>query len=432
MASSIQFDGTEILTSAYLPRFIKHESVGERQLITLPLAREDGEILIAERRGKKIIRLQGMLSASSQDNLDAAINAFEELFSRPEKNLDISWNGGTLRYVATCTKHEFDRDHYHLSAVPWTAEFTVLTGAGKATSTTTALSAHGVTVTTPGTDSFTMTGSKPARPKITLKGANFSGSHRGVEYKNTDTGEKIVFCLPSGFFGNTDIVEIDCDAKTVRYSQDNGSTYVNENFYGVFPKFKIGTNNVQITAGDIVNQSSAETALSNLATLPSADATTKRVAQSFFVPYTDATFRSATLAIKKTGTPGNLTVELCQDSSGKPGAAITNASVTVAHAAVGTSLAYVTFSFTDAVTLTANTKYWLQIKAAATVDGSNYYSWGGQTGIYPKGKAKSSSDSGSTYADILSGLALGFRVNMGGISAAGTVNHTVVYTPLYL
>ena len=38
---SIQFDSTEILTTAYLPRFIKHETVAERSLHTLPLARED-------------------------------------------------------------------------------------------------------------------------------------------------------------------------------------------------------------------------------------------------------------------------------------------------------------------------------------------------------------------------------------------------------
>lgn len=415
-----------------MPQFVKHETVAERQLITLPLAREDGEVLIAERYGKKVIYLQGVLTAASQDLLDAAINTFEELFSRPEKNLDISWAGGTLRYVASCTKHVFDRDHYHLNAVPWSAEFTVLTGAGKATSATTALNAHAVTITTPGTDSFTMNGSKPARPRITIKGANFSGVHRGIEYKNTDTGEKIVFCLPSGSFGSADIVVFDCDAKAVYYSQDNGSTYVTENFYGVFPKFKIGTNNVQITVGDIVNQSSAETALANLSTSYALDSTVKRAGQAFYVPYTDVTFRSATLAIKKTGSPGDLTVELCQDSNGKPGAAISNASATVAHTAISTSLAYVTFDFTDAVTLTANTKYWLHIRAASTLDGSNYYSWAGHTGIYPKAKAKSSTDSGSTYAEILSGLALAFRILMGGISASGTVNHTVVYTPTYL
>src|SRR5262245_30774345 len=128
---SVSFDGTDLITTTYLPRFVKHESVGTRQLDTMALSRSDGEVLIADSRGKKTISLQGTLKGSSQSDLESKIDAFTELFSRPEKNLDIDWSGGTRRYVATCTAHAFDRDHYHLSIVPWRAEFTVLSGEGK-------------------------------------------------------------------------------------------------------------------------------------------------------------------------------------------------------------------------------------------------------------------------------------------------------------
>lgn len=429
---AVLFDGTELVSTTYMPRFVKHESVADRLLTTHPRAREDGEVLIADRYGMKTIRIQGVLKGSSQSDLESKIDAFTELFSRPEKNLDIDWAGGTRRYVATCRSHTFDRDHFHLSIVPWAAEFTILSGAGKATSVTTALNAHGVTVTTPGTDSFIMSGSKPARPVITLTGASFSGVQRGIEYKNTDTGERIVFCRASGAFGATDRVKIDCEARTVSLSEDGGTTYLPQSFYGLFPRFRIGTNNVQITVGDIVNQSSAETALAQLSTMPGISATTHRLAQSFAVPYSDATFRSASLALRKTGTPGDLTVEIYTDDGGKPGSGITNASATISHASVGTTLSYVTVTFANVFTLTANTKYWLVIYGAATLDGSNYYSWGGQPGNYPKGKCKTSTNSGSTYTETAAGLGLGFRILMGGISAASTVNHTVAYTPQYL
>ncbi|MGY3406093.1 hypothetical protein ACVWZV_002206 [Bradyrhizobium sp. GM5.1] len=147
--ASIQFDGTEILSSAYLTQFVKHETVADRSIITTPLAREDGDILITERYGRKIIRLQGTLIAADQATLDANIDSFKELFSRPEKNLDVSWGAGTMRFVATCTAHTFDRDHYHTSAVPWTAEFTVSSGVGKDTATTTALNAVSITTDRP-------------------------------------------------------------------------------------------------------------------------------------------------------------------------------------------------------------------------------------------------------------------------------------------
>src|SRR5687768_8699436 len=128
--ASIQFDGTEILTTAYIPQFVKHESVADHLLNSLPLGREDGSIIVSSRYGQKIIRIQGTLKAATQAALDDAIDAFKELFSRPEKNLDISWSSGTRRYVASCLRHEFDRDHYHTNAVPWSAEFVVATGVG--------------------------------------------------------------------------------------------------------------------------------------------------------------------------------------------------------------------------------------------------------------------------------------------------------------
>jgi hypothetical protein len=277
-----------------------------------------------------------------------------------------------------------------------------------------------------------MSGSKPARPTITIQGSNFSGTHRGIEYKNTDTGEKLVFNKASGFFGNTDIVKIDCELRKVLYSNDSGSTFTEQRFYGVFPRFKIGTNNVQITVGDIVNQSSIEATLSQLNISVPFETTTKRAAQSFTVPYTDSSFASVTLAIAKLGAPGNLTVEICVDDDGKPGSGISGASGTIAHAAVGTSLSYVTISLADAVTLQANTKYWIVLSAAASLDGSNSYSWyGGSTSIYPRGKARTSTNSGASYSDI-TGTSLSFRVHYGGISNTGSVTHTVTYTPTYL
>ena len=127
MSQSIQFDSTELRNTTYIPRYVKHESATERELNILELARDNGSVLVSERRGIKRITLQGILTATSEAGLESAIDTFKELFSREQKNLDISWNGSTRRYVATCSVHTFDRDFFHLLFVPWTAEFIILT-----------------------------------------------------------------------------------------------------------------------------------------------------------------------------------------------------------------------------------------------------------------------------------------------------------------
>lgn len=433
--ASIQFDSTEILNTTYVPRFVKHETTADRIVTSVQRAREDGEILVIERYGKKVIQLQGTLIATSSDNLDAAIDTMTELFSRQEKNLDVSWDGGTRRYVASCTRHAFDRDHYNTTAVPWTAEFTVLSGEGKDTTTTTALNANSLTTTTPATDSFTMSGSKPARPKLTVDGNNSGASTfpaycTGVEYLNTDTGEKMQITYTSLGAGK---IDIDCDAKTVQYTPNAGSA-VSIPFYGVFPTFKIGTNNVQVSCGDLVNQSSTETSLAGLSTT-SIIYNVQIGAQSFVVPYSDSTFRSIVLGISKTGSPGALNVTIMTDNGGVPGSAIANGIATLAAASVTTSLSYVTVGFTSAFTLNAGQKYWIKLDAASG-DASNKYNIGlGSNGSYANGLAWKSTDGGSTWVRAYSSTATpswAFRVLYGGRGGNSSVKHTVVYTKTYL
>lgn len=435
--ASIQFDSTEILNTTYVPRFVKHESAPEREMQSLVSTREDGEVLIFERYGKKRIELKGYLVGTSQADLESKIDAFKELFSRPEKNLDIDWNGSTRRYVASCRQHEFDRDHFNILFVPWTASFEIFSGEGKDTSATLALNAHAVTLTTPGSDSFTLSGSKPPKPVITLTGSNWSTSEiKGVEYKNTDTGERIIFTKNSTWVSNS-IIEIDCDLKRVR-NDINLAFLVESGFYGVFPKFKIGTNNVLITAGGIVNQTSPDTSTLTTSTETLLNSTSKRRAQAFSIPYADDTFQGAILQIDKTGSPGDITVRIETDNSGKPSGSLAhaNATLTITAGSVSGSLAYVTGYASSTWSLSANTKYWIVV-SAASVDGSNYYGLGlpdsVSVGTYAKGIARSSDDSGGTWSDTTGGSFLSFRLLFGGKRGSSQgCTHTVSYKKTYL
>ncbi|MEK7992886.1 MAG: choice-of-anchor R domain-containing protein [Planctomycetota bacterium] len=439
--ASIKFDNTEILSTTYMPQFGKHESAPDRTLMSMPLAREDGEVLIYERYGKKIIPLRGVLVGSSQSDLETKIDAFKELFGRVEKNLDFSWEAGTRRYVATCSRHNFDRDFFHLSVVPWTAEFTVSTGEGSDTGTTTAVSETVNFVppsdATTGLSTVTFAGSKAPRPSIALSNLDFSTFIKGLEYKNTDTGERLVVTYP-GNWGDNRTATIDCDAKTVTGDAVDGVTKA-LNFYGMFPKFKVGANNIQITCGGIVNQKSADNAVADLnSTLQLMDSTTREYAQSFMVPYTDQTFQGIQLAIKKTGAPGNITWRIETDNAGAPSGTLVSAdaTATIAAADVTTSTSYIRDYTNSAApfTLSANTRYWLVVKGAATLDATNKWEFGtAADATYARGYAKFSTDTGATWTSFADKTDLSFGILFGGAQGATVaVNHVVTYTKKYL
>lgn len=433
---TVTFDSVELINTTYNTRFSKHETVADRILNTLPLAREDGEVLISERYGKKYIRLQGFIKGSSQANLEAAIDTFTEVFSRAQKNLDIVWGGGTRRYVATCTKHDFDRDHFHISIVPWVAEFVVLSGEGKDTSDTTALNATALSLSTPDTDSFVMSGSKRARPKITITGNTWQSTLRGIQFMNLDTGEKIDITRSGGAWGTTRSIVIDCALREVTTDLASAGTQVAGDFYGVFPEFLIGTNNFKVTAGYITCQSLEPTALL-ISSGANLSATTSRIGQSFRVPYTDGTFSALELYLDKTGAPGNLTVRIETDNGGKPSGTLVdaNATATVAHTAVSTSKAFVRIDLSGFISLSANTVYWIVAKAAATVDGSNLYTWwywpSTSDGAYTKGNGSRSFDSGATYSDEPAQSYI-FKLLYGGQAAGNGATITVTYPKTYL
>lgn len=430
--ASVQFDSTEIINTTYRPRFIQHETVADRNVASSPLAREDGDVFISERYGPKRIALSGVIVGTSEADLESKIDTFKELFSRTQKNLDISWNGGTRRYVATCTRHNFDRDYYHTNMVPWTADFIVPSGVGTDTTTTTALNERALTTTTPATDSFTLVGSKAPKPLITIKGNSATSSIRGIEYKNTDTGEKLVVTLNTSLW-STDSFFINCLTSSVTQNITTSPASAIYSFYGVFPTFKIGTNNVLITLGGIVNQSTSDTSAPNTTGISIANSTHK-FAQSFTVPYDNDTFQGVVLALDKTGNPSVITWRIETDDGGNPSGTLAhaNATGTIPDTDATTVSSYVTNYSSNVWSLSANTVYWL-VAYGPSVDGSNYYNWYlSNNSDYTRGRAKRTTSGAWTDNDIAADKDYSFRILFGGKPDTSGVKHSVVYTPTYL
>jgi hypothetical protein len=371
---SIKFDGTEILNTTYIPRFVKHESATDREMGVLDLAREDGSILISDRRGKKVIKLRGILTAASQSALETAIDAFKELFARQQKNLDISWEAGTRRYVASCLVHDFDRDHFHNLFVPWTAEFVVLSGIGEATSEDTIVNADTFTANYK-TKAIALAGS--AEPKIRFSIAIDSPNNtiKGVELQNTDTGARITVPGASSLEGKT--VEIDTRLKTVKIDSAESP------YFGIFPRFVVGTNNIKIICGDIIDQQFAPSTInSNYGIYGS-----YRACQGFKVPHSNTTYASIWLELSYLGDPSvAMDVRIETDNGGEPSGSLVDANaegiISKAEMAGGIARTWYQIFFTAEFPLVANTQYWIVCKPhAGGLDVSNHYKWYHESGI---------------------------------------------------
>ena len=423
MASSVKFNGTEILTTTFVPRFIKHEPAPDRELTLLALAREDGAILVAEKYGTKRIMLAGNIKASNRTNLETDVDLFKELFSRKEKNLDISWAGGTRRYVATCIRHYFDRDYWNEIYMPWTAEFVVATGIGEDTSETTLESETTFTAAAK-SGTWTFKGSYDPRPRIRVKCDAGATDPKGLSIENTDTDERIVITRSSGF-GAGKYFEVDCRLKTASYDS------VARTFYGVFPSFDIGVNNYEIKIGDVVDQAHT----TRTGTDDYACHSTVKVAQSFMVANTDSTYEGVKLYLRRFGVLVNdLTWRIETDTSGEPSTTLVNANATgtVAKGDVDLTYAWHTSNATAAVTLTANTRYWLVLSTTAG-DATHHYVVPYETGenaTYKKGNA--AVYTAATWFDYPNNDLLFQILFCGKANAAKTYEFDVFYYKRYL
>ena len=425
MSNSVKFDNTEINASPYYPRFVKHESFPERDVGLLKPSREDGDIFVYTRFGKKIIKLTGFLSGTSQANFESNKDTMAELFSREEKNLDLDWNGTTRRYVATCSRFEMDRDHYNISNCPWTAEFVVSAGVGKDTTITAEKHAQAVNAN-PYSWTSTFAGSASPKPVITLEiGAGFT-TPKGIAIENVTTGEKIVFNKPTAL-ASGDTIAIDFENKKVTLEG------VEQRFYGSFPSLIIGENSLKLYIADILDQF-ADVYGGGLTVWGDLQS-----AMSIMVSYTDPTYRRVDLYIEKDGTPTDLIIEIQTDVDGAPSGVLVdaNAYVQVAYADIPDIPAWITDYLVADIELEANTKYWIVVRAnAAGGSPGDLYGVGYATGsaaVYPRGNVARSVDDGATWTDYPN-YNLAVKLYYGGKkdAALGTITLDVDYYKRYL
>jgi len=235
MSSQITYNSFNLQSSTIITEKILHTSAPKNDFNSQNKARRDGSYLLSNYWSSKAISAQGTIIGSSVSNLDTLIDELKQNLAGENLNLDIGYAGGTRRYRATASDIVIDREHFNGSWCPFIVEFQCVDAFGRDTSATTVI--QDGNTTSPFTKSFTMTGSFPAYPVITLTlvgGDNISV----IKVENTVNGD---FMTITRSYSDAEVLEVDCDGMTVKVD----GTEVD--FTGVFPDFVVGANNIRIT-----------------------------------------------------------------------------------------------------------------------------------------------------------------------------------------
>jgi len=240
MATEVSFDGNDLQTASILiSNMSGHDSMPEKEMERFSLAFSNSSTVMDPNYPSRTIQLSGKIIGTSISDLDSKLDTFKAYFRGKEKNLDIDHAGGTRRYIASLNSMSIDRPN-GLSFANFDIEFFCSNPFGKATSSTSALSASARTLGSY-TDSHTFIGTAPYQlPVITITLNTVTGGTGHLSFSNDDTGQSINITGQS--FVDDDVIEIDCVNKTVKL---NGAEI---DFMGAFPEFEPGSHD--FTYGD--------------------------------------------------------------------------------------------------------------------------------------------------------------------------------------
>jgi phage-related protein len=229
MATAISFDSNDLQTTTILTAEIAHSR--QKNMSAYPIAHANkSEVAFVSYPNRKIV-VKGKLIAGGIAAMDALEDAFAGYFNGIKKNLDIGFNGGTRRFIATANAVEVNRPgglHFGDFAV----EFFCSNPFGLDTSTTTALNVTSRTAASY-TDAYTFLGTAPIQlPVFTYTlSAVTGGSNASVIIGNLGNGQQITVTRT---WTAGEVLVIDCVNRTVKV---NGNPV---EYSGAFPEFAPG------------------------------------------------------------------------------------------------------------------------------------------------------------------------------------------------
>lgn len=233
--SSITFNSYSLQTSSIITEKILHTSTPDFDLPAERKARRNGSFLLPSYWTQKTITVSGVIIGTSIIDLDSKIDSLKQNLVEQEAFLDIGYNSGTRRYIATVKRVEIEREHYNGSWCPFSIEFFCADPFGRDTSYSSYeilnQNASPVSLTVP------ITGSIPACPIITVH-FDTVNTVSALVITNTTTGD--IMTITRSFAAASDLI-INCNTLLVTYNA------VEQDYSGVFPDFSLGNNIITAT-----------------------------------------------------------------------------------------------------------------------------------------------------------------------------------------
>lgn len=237
---NVQYNGSSIQTNNIIVSNIRHDSVPGKVQNKFALARTNKSTVTNVQYPERTITISGQVIGSNIADLEQRIDDFKLLMtpSANVANLDIDYNAGTRRYLATISSVTIDRNET-LFSVDYSIEFTCLMPWGIDTTTSTLINAATITANN-SSQSLTIGGNAPDQPlTITYVLNSFTGTAANTVYlKNNATGQQITINR-TWVAGDSLVID-----------QANLSVKVNGtevDYGGVFPAFALGAGTLVVS-----------------------------------------------------------------------------------------------------------------------------------------------------------------------------------------
>ena len=232
-AVAITYNSYNMQDDYCISQVVHNRQMSSRRTDQETYARADNFKLFNEYFTQKEITISGVIMHTSVTNLMTEINLFKTALQGVDKNLDINYGDGVVRYTATCTDMQIPEDTYNVTFVPFRVIF-LCHPLGKSTSLTTITQDDNTG--TPFSDTIAITGNTDPKPTIKLTFTD-GNNVTAIEAINPTLGTGMIITRA---YDDAEVLVIDCNAKTVEVD----GTAVD--FTGIFPTFFVGNNLIQV------------------------------------------------------------------------------------------------------------------------------------------------------------------------------------------
>ena len=246
MNGDISFNGNNLQTFNYATRvgiitnLIDHTSIPNKIATLYGIADTNLSAIPSINYPSKTVSISGAIQGSTQADLDSRIDTFKGYFLGKDKNLDISYNGTTRRYIATENSTKITRQQKSLWAT-FEVEFICTVPFGLDVTPTSIMNAptqtsqtYNVTPTISGTAPFQL-------PVFTITVTSKTGAGDFIQISNDNNNQQILILNKGIAAGN--VVVIDCVKRKVTI---NG---VEVDYTGTFLELTPGANSITYADG---------------------------------------------------------------------------------------------------------------------------------------------------------------------------------------